>query len=240
MAIDQSRVKAVIFDYGNTLIEFVARHADHCLNALAAGLESEFGPVDRALLKTRCDAHRMKPYQGDYRENDVAAFTQQLVRELYDCDATPTQIYHLMHARRKAFVDVIEAPDFVHGFLHRMQSCYPLAMISNFPCGQSLRESLARTGIDQFMQAVVVSGDLGFVKPHPVVFETILDQLNIQPDQAVYIGDNWLGDIQGSKKLGMQAVFICQYNTLEVFEPKPGDLQPDLTIHHLLELEDHL
>ena len=84
---------------------------------------------------------------------------------------------------------------------------------------------------------MVVSGDVGYVKPHPRPFETAIKMLDLPPNEIVFVGDNWLADIQGAKRAGMQAIWSRQFATPEKFEPKPGDIEPNAQIDHLTELE---
>lgn len=72
MGLDTTRIQAVLFDYGNTLIRFSRPEVEACDGALASGLEALFGPVDRALLKEIRDADRLAPYQNGLRERDLA------------------------------------------------------------------------------------------------------------------------------------------------------------------------
>jgi putative hydrolase of the HAD superfamily len=60
---------------------------------------------------------------------------------------------------------------------------------------------------DKF-DAIVYSDDLGREnwKPSIVPFQTILQQLCLQPEKAIYIGDNPLKDFIGARKLGMGTV----------------------------------
>jgi putative hydrolase of the HAD superfamily len=109
--------------------------------------------------------------------------------------------------------------------------------VSNYPDPLAVRTSLERTGLAPFLDAVVVSGDIGLVKPHPQPFQTCLDQLGLEPAEAVYVGDSWIADVQGAKGLGMQMIHTVQWDSLESLQPRPGDFEPDLVINHLTELE---
>ncbi len=44
---------------------------------------------------------------------------------------------------------------------------------------------------------------MGYRKPHPLVFESALRQLDLQPDQAVVVGDSYEWDIVPAASLGM-------------------------------------
>ena len=60
--------------------------------------------------------------------------------------------------------------------------------------------------------------------------------MGVQPEATLYVGDNWLGDIQGAKRFGMRAAWITQYVPYEKFDREPGHHEPDLIIEHLQEL----
>jgi FMN phosphatase YigB (HAD superfamily) len=93
-----------------------------------------------------------------------------------------------------------------------------------------------KVGLTEFFEVIVVSGEVGYVKPHPVPFERLLGQLGEDPAACVYVGDNWLADIQGAKAAGMGAVLTTEHVPYETFAPKEGDHQPDARIARIGEL----
>lgn len=236
MALDTSRIRAILFDYGNTIIPFARPQMDACDNALRAAMEHCFGPVDPNRLRELRDADRLAPYKNGYRENDLTQIVTALVRRLFRRDPTPEQIAVLVQARHEAVVAAIEAPPYAVGVLADLAKRYRLALVSNYPDAEAIRASLRRTGLARFFESVVISGEVGFVKPHPRPFEVCLEQLSLSPSDAVHVGDNWLADVQGAKQLGLQMIWTRQYEPIDSFEVKPGDHQPDLTIQHLTEL----
>jgi len=241
MPFDPAVLKAVIFDYGNTLIEFTRPHVDQINASLAAELHELFGEFDRPrFIRLRTEAYRACYFHPELRETTMQREIRKLVQALFDRDPTDGQVDALVDHHLEAFVALIEAPDYVAPLLERLRRRYRLALISNYPCGESIRRSLQRTGLDTLLEVVVVSGDVGHVKPHPILFETAVRQLGVAPGEAIYIGDNWLGDIQGAKRAGLHAAHITQFDTLEVFDREDGHHDADLVIGHLTELEAHL
>jgi HAD superfamily hydrolase (TIGR01549 family) len=232
--------QAIIFDYGNTLIEFAAAQLQRCDKILADALVNMFGPMDIQEMRAIRDRDRRSPYTGQFRENDVPAITAAMIRQLYGRDATPEQIAHLVEVRFQSFIDSIEAPEYVGDFLADLKQRYKLGLLSNYPCGKSVRTSLERTELLEYFDAVVVSADVGHVKPHPLPFRTVLDQLGVEAADALYVGDNWLGDVQGAKRIGMHCAFVTQFDTPEKFDREPDHVDPDYTIEHLTDLKQHV
>ncbi len=68
------------------------------------------------------------------------------------------------------------------------------------------------------------------MKPHPVAFDTLLGILGVAPEEAVFVGDRHLDDIDGANALGMRTVHLQNGAT------PPGHSEPDAVIHELGEL----
>ena len=241
MPIDREKVRAVVFDYGNTLIEFTARHVQALDAAIASALEQHFGRFDPdRYAELRRRAYRSPYSDPQLRESTIPALLDALVRELFGRPSRDAELEAIIAVHDEHFVNLIEAPPGLHELLDRLRRRYRLALVSNYPCGPSIRRSLQRTGIEPHMDAVVVSGEVGYVKPHRLLFSTVADCLDARPDEAVFVGDNWFGDVQGAKRFGMWAVHTLQFDTLEVFEREADHHDADLVIRHLAELEGSL
>jgi putative hydrolase of the HAD superfamily len=93
--------------------------------------------------------------------------------------------------------------------------------------------SLRKLGINQFFDAVLVSEENGWRKPHKQIFLEALQKLQVTAKEAVFIGDSPLEDIKGAKEIGMKTVFVLsQFYSLKDLQDsreKPdfvaGDLQ---------------
>ncbi|MBU1909527.1 MAG: HAD family hydrolase [Verrucomicrobia bacterium] len=240
MAFDKKSIRAIIFDYGNTLIEFSRKQVVVCDAALADVLEKHFGKPDFDRLSAIRDRNRLAPYSGDpplYRENNLVEITTTMIQELYGVEPSPEQLAEILRSRFEVFVRIVRAEPEVFDLLDRLAERYKLGLLSNYPDGDAIRESLAKTGLEDYFKAVVVSADINLVKPHPVPFITILDQLRVRADQAVLVGDNWLAGVQGGKRAGLHVVMMRQWETPEALPHKPGDFEPDVAIGNLSELE---
>ena len=240
MSLPADQIRAIAFDYGNTLIQFTRPQIERCDAALVEALVGMFGPVDPVRVAEARDADRLAPYSGEFRENDLPTITANLVTQLYGSPPTDAQLEQLLDLRFNSFVDAIEPPDYVVELLDRLGERYRLALASNYPCSRAIRASLERCGLADRLDPVVVSGDIGYVKPHARVFATLAERLELEPGQVVFVGDNWLGDIQGARRAGMFAVHTLQWDTPEKFDREPDHLDAHLEIRHLTELADHL
>ena len=230
-------IEAVVFDYGNTLIEFGPAQVETCDRELSAALHEMFGPHDFDRLTAIQHEERRSPYQGEFVEHDLAAITASLVRKLYETDPTEDQVAELLEVRFSAMTGCVRVDPEVHDLLERLRGRFQLGLISNYPCSRSIRHSLAEHGLDQWFGSIVVSGDVGYVKPHPRLFQQVVSDLNVSAHAVLFVGDNWLGDIQGALRFGMKAAWIRQYVPYEDFPREPGHFEPHLEIEELLNLD---
>ncbi len=232
--------KAIVFDYGNTIVPFAEPQIHACDRALADALERLFGPMDFAELHRIRNEDRLAPYAGDpprLRENDLPSITARAVRRLYGRDATRAELDELLRVRYDAFLAAVEAPPHAAPLLRRLAARFRLALLSNYPDGGAIRASLKRTGLAGFFECVVVSADIGRVKPHPEPFALLLRRMRLTPGEALFVGDNWFADVQGARRAGMRVVWTTQWDAPERMPRQPGDLEPDAVIGHLEELE---
>ncbi len=232
-------IKAVVFDYGNTLIEFSARQTHACDDRLAATLTAMFGPHDPHALRRIRRADRNAPYAGDppeYRENDLGAITRSAVETLYGRIPTGDELQAILRTRFDAFVEIVTADPETPPVLEQLAPRFRLALLSNYPDAPAIRESLRRTGLARHLDPVLVSADIGRVKPHPLPFRLMQEALALPPGAILYVGDNWLADVQGSRRAGWRSVWVTRWSPPEEMPRAVGDLQPDAVIPALRDL----
>lgn len=83
------------------------------------------------------------------------------------------------------------------------------------------QEKLRVCGLDQFVDELVVSGEVGVSKPDPLIFHAAMNRLRVTADEAVMIGDSWLADVEGARGVGIRAIW---------FNPS-GSAPPDARAH---------
>jgi FMN phosphatase YigB (HAD superfamily) len=73
---------------------------------------------------------------------------------------------------------------------------------------------LERDGLLDLLDVRVYTSDLVHLKPHPEAFRTVLGRLAehtgrpLDPGEAVFVGDRPIDDISGAKNVGMRAVLL--------------------------------
>lgn len=82
-----------------------------------------------------------------------------------------------------------------------------LAIVTNGSSGQQ-HAKITRLGFDQFVDAVIVSGDLEIKKPDRRIFEAAAEAAGGSLDGACMVGDAVTHDIAAAAALGMDTIWI--------------------------------
>lgn len=110
---------------------------------------------------------------------------------------------------------------------------YRLFILSN-----GFRELQARkmqsAGIFHYFRQIVLSDDIGVLKPWPPLFHFAFSATQSLPGESLMVGDSWESDVAGAAGVGMHQVF---YN---VTHRTSLPFQPTYHIAHLKELMDLL
>ncbi len=67
---------------------------------------------------------------------------------------------------------------------------------------------LQHCGIAPFFSIIVDSYKIGVEKPDPRIFSLTLQRLQLEPQQALYVGDIYGIDVVGAERAGLQAVLL--------------------------------
>lgn len=115
--------------------------------------------------------------------------------------------------------------------LDQLRSRYYMAVVSDAQSAYAVPE-LRAVGLLQYFNPIIVSGDHGYRKPDPRLFQKALDALQVRPEQALFFGNDLFHDIFGAQQVGMKAIFVSynQGNTT------PQTITPDYTVCRFAEV----
>ena len=78
------------------------------------------------------------------------------------------------------------------------------AVVSNWP--PSLPSFLEFHGVHFYFESVVFSAQDGIGKPDPRIFHRALRGMNLQPHEAIFVGDSQEADVAGAAAVGMRSI----------------------------------
>ncbi len=98
-----------------------------------------------------------------------------------------------------------------HGYDHGMISLvkllaqsYTVGLLSNGPSA-FVRDLLQKGNIEDTFHHIVISSEVGMVKPEPEMFRHILQKMSVEPHQTIFIDDN-PKNVAGAEALGIRGI----------------------------------
>jgi epoxide hydrolase-like predicted phosphatase len=88
-------------------------------------------------------------------------------------------------------------------YIRTLRPVYRTALLSN--AFLDLRSALERWGIVDAFDQLVISSEVGMMKPDPRIFHLALDKLKVAPDEAAFIDDFSL-NIRAAQAAGLHAI----------------------------------
>ncbi|MBN1139698.1 MAG: HAD family hydrolase [Anaerolineae bacterium] len=111
---------------------------------------------------------------------------------------------------------------------------FRLALVSNMMLpGQLLKAKLQGAGVLSCFDAVIISSDVGYMKPHPEIFYRALTATGLRPDEVLFVGDSYHQDIVGASRVGLRTAWL---NSRHEPRTMARDDPPDYEIERLSEL----
>lgn len=205
------RPSAVLLDFHNTLA--VVRSVDEWIDEasdLVAG-----GPAPGAIPRERIrnvwgDARRLFPTL-DW-DLDPTAHRHAFVSTLSHDDAIPIDVAEALYAvMPNQWMLNAGASDFI---ARASAVGTRLGIVSNIAL--DIRPALGRWGIADAIDAVILSYEVGFLKPDPRIFRLAADALGVDPADCLMIGDSAHDDVGGAA-LGMPCLIVPPDGTWRAF-----------------------
>ena len=196
-----SKVKAIFFDVGNTLL-FPNRERIHA-PLTKRGILPDADLLRDLECRTKNQFDGMMTTNGSTDHSFWWLFYSQLLSEigLHD-NAIRDQL--VASIRNSGNWDTIRPGTAEQ--LRDMGKRYPIAVISN--ADGRIEDVLRRCGIAHCFRTITDSGLVGYEKPHPEIFRQALKSMNAAPEESLYVGDVYSVDYLGATGAGMQAVLM--------------------------------
>ena len=206
------KIKAVITDYIGTLTNTRSYTMEHSVSKLHAALsEAGFRTEKRKFLEAYGRAHekyRLVRF-GELREITNAVWVSETLCSLgYQAKAEDDLVKAALGVFFQDYITSIELRPYAEKLLQKILENCKLGLISNFTYAPVVHASMNRLGITRYFNAVVISQECGWRKPHKKIFADALELLRVKPEEAVFIGDNPYEDIKGAACAGMKTVFV--------------------------------
>lgn len=240
---ETQRIKAILFDLDDTLIDWSGLQGDittlessHLQNVYRYLIQLGYTLPTFSDFWTQLRETLIQAWAEAKKEWTAVSFRNELQAFLTNCGLDVTDID--MDAVLKAYdwspLPGVKPFDDTLTVLEQLKNNgYKIGLITNAMQPMWMRDiELRAFGILDYLDARVTSGDVGFMKPHPFIFWRILEQLAVQPQEALFVGDRPANDIVGANDAGLTSVLISPAH----LNRELNGVRPNYTISKLEEL----
>ena len=145
----------------------------------------------------------------------------------------PEALQMLLATHMRELSKAVVFPEHHADLLRGLKRRHKLAVVSNFDYTPMARHILEREAVADLFETVVVSDEVGWRKPKPIIFELALRRMGTVAGDALFVGDRADIDVAGAQSVGMAAAWINRDSS-----PLPeGVGAPEFEIRDLAELE---
>lgn len=213
-------IKTVLFDLGDTLWHFpkmpppqdirmeTMRRIGNLLATWGVPLEGELRFLGRE-IRLGVERADRAAYESDCVSPDFNAVVREIAAGMglhvsYERAAQLWDAWNLggLQLGRTMFDDAFPTLDWLRHAGVRI-GCVTNRVFG----GPRFDEELRELGLDRYFEAVAVSCDLGYMKPHPKIFEHVFDKMGIAPGETAMVGDSLRADVEAAQALGMVSIW---------------------------------
>jgi 2-haloacid dehalogenase len=193
-----TNIKAIIFDYGNVLLEWNPRYVYHRY------FPNDPDGMEEFLLEIDFMGWNAQQDKGRTFAEGVEALSKQFPHHA-----------HLIQAYHDHWVDSIgeaywETVDLIHQL---KEKGYPIYGLSNWSA-ETFPHAREKYNFFDLFDDMVISGAVGFVKPEPEIFQILLDKIGRPAKECLFIDDS-LPNIQQANAMGFKTIHFVSPSQLK-------------------------
>jgi putative hydrolase of the HAD superfamily len=205
----EMKIKAVLFDLGDTLVRTWIPEVTYRNVLLSLGVDRSIQEIREALAKTE-EEFKKSNYRSLYGKVNYEEYWEKWDAQVLE---------YLRISESKSLARQIIARWFDHAScsiypdtivtLNKLRKMHLKLGLISTAYEEDIDAILGRTGIKKGIFDIVIGvNTIKKEKPHPDVFRYALDKLGVEPEEALFVGDHVENDYKGAKVVGIRALLI--------------------------------
>ena len=241
-------IKAIGFDLFNTLITMEFQALKDALSRLTSSLrDNGFAIEHNAFVKAHSEAvfEFLEQTKRDGKESHNRFWISTALAKLgHDVSPDNPHISAAVETYFSAFIQYAKLIPGTKEMLTTLRQNYRIGLLSNFTHPPAATQIIAELDLEPFFDVTLISGDLGYRKPHLSVFEALIEQLGVGKEEIAFVGDDPEADVEGALRAGLQPVWTTYVRDNDI-TPAPGvvgkgQTDPDPTVPRISNWKDLL
>ena len=241
-------IKAIGFDLFNTLITMEFQALKDALTRLTSSLrENGFAIEHNDFVEAHSEAvlDFLEQTKRDGKESHNRFWISTALAKLgHEVSPDNPHISTAVDTYFSAFIQHAKLIPGTKEMLTTLRQNYRIGLLSNFTHPPAANQIIAELDLEPFFEVVLISGDLGYRKPHLSVFEALIDHFGVEKEEIAFVGDDPEADVAGALGAGLQPVWTTYVRDNNII-PAPGvvgkgEKNPDSKVPRISDWEDLL
>jgi putative hydrolase of the HAD superfamily len=226
---DLVSLKGILFDFGYTLAyldKVKAKEFDEGLFWILKGYgyQKEINDVSSILDKTYEESTTGKT-------KNILELWKLFLKNL-EFPENPSVIRELTDLRERYLTTRLRLFDGVISTLNALKKKFKLALVSN--CFTGLYDFLEALNLTPIFNCIILSYEVGMLKPDKRIYLEALRRLNLKPKQCIFVSDQ-ISDLEGAKAIGLKT-FLVRQGKLTNRNVRDPNFKPDYECSNIREL----
>lgn len=200
--------KAIFFDFGDTLASTDPPYIFRIASGFRrAGYDISDIDFEHAYLRADFEIFKTHQSQGSMNSSQYNSLFFPLLCKALDIKEDPDDVRANIRKNttpRRFYRNALPGTQKLLNYLK--QKGYILGIISNND-GYTNRKC-KDVDIHRFFDIIADSTNIGYVKPDPRIFHHVLDELGLDPEDCLHVGDLYGADVLGAKNAGIEVVWL--------------------------------
>jgi putative hydrolase of the HAD superfamily len=191
------KFKAVIFDFGNVIINI---DVPRTFQAFATLTGKRQAVIEKLVSENQL-----------FRRYETGQFTdiefREIVRQTVGFPLSDSEVDKAWNSL------LLDIPQRRIDLLKEIRKKYPIYLLSNTnnihieASNSYLKKAFGYRHLDELFDQLFLSYEIGMWKPDTEIYEYVLDEINLKPQEVLFFDDN-PHNIQSASALGMQTILV--------------------------------
>ena len=208
-----SKIKAIFFDLDDTLVN--SRKAEKEAAYTFKEQFSEFNNMNKEDFEKLWHEIAIEQYKR-YEKGEISYKEHKIDRvksvfSKFNVKKDDEEAFNIFNVYLKEYQNNWKLFNDATEILEKMKKDYKLVLITNGDSNQQ-RNKIKKTNIEKYFSEILISGEVGIIKPKKEIFELACKKIGEAPENCVMIGDNYKLDIEGARNAGLGTVWVNRKN----------------------------
>lgn len=214
-----TKLKAILFDLDNTLLDFYTLKMS-AIDAALFAMKNAGLKADMQMVRNELNA-LFKMHGWEHQQ-----IFQLLLEKIGESNPKILAAGIVAYRKEKA-KHVQTYPQVLPTLKELKKRGYKVGIVTDADALQGWIR-LTELGLENMFDVVVTKDSSGIRKPHALPFQRALEQLKVNPSDTLHVGDWPARDIAGAKALGLKTA-LAKYGMSEIL--RDDTIIPDFTLN---------